>query len=178
MTVCFHVWAWVFTERTCHFPEIFLRNFRKTDVERYYLPDGRKLETDHVNLLKNHNKNFFQKFLWNTKRSWTKQYCFVQLLFCVYVIRPMDGLWFLSKNMGICFSNTLPVRLFFRRLFLKFYKKISIGNLPLFFSVKTKGEFWNKQSNKHPVAGFFINTQKDAFSTPGWILFKRSGRAL
>jgi hypothetical protein len=51
---------------------------------------------------------------------------------------------------------------------LKFYKKISIGNLPLFFSVKTKGEFRNKQSNKHPVAGFVINTQNDAFS---WQVF-------
>ena len=52
----------------------------------------------------------------------------------------------------------------FLRLFLKFYKKILIGNLPLFFSVKTKGEFRNKQSNRRTVPGFVINAQKDAFS--------------
>jgi len=33
--------------------------------------------------------------------------------------------------------------------------------------IKPECELWNKQANRHPVAGFFINTQKDAFSSPG-----------
>ena len=64
------------------FSRNLFKEFLKTDVKRYYLPDGRKLETDSSYFLIKS-----QSVLWtdviNTKRSRTKQLCFVLLLLCV-----------------------------------------------------------------------------------------------
>ena len=80
--------------------------------------------------------------------------------FCVYVIRPTDGLWFFQKNLRICFSDMVLVRQFFHRLFFKFYKKLQRKMPGSSFFVHWDASFCNKQSNKHRSPWFCYKYQK------------------
>ena len=63
--------------------------------------------------------------------------------------------------MRICFSDNLPVRLFFCRLFLKFYKKIQMKTADV-LCVKLYCEFGTNSLINILWFGFAENTKNDA----------------
>ena len=74
----------------------------KTDVEKIAGQED-CLKNRLLLLWKNHNENFKKVFIKHIKER-KSSILFDFLSFCVYMIRPMDGLWFLTGTIKICFE--------------------------------------------------------------------------